>query len=70
MIPSIEHLRLRLDELEHRAEGARTVAQRRRLLLDVVALERSLGAAQERLTIETQQVETIRKRLRRLRAIG
>jgi hypothetical protein len=67
---SFEHLRLRLDELEHRAEETRDTGDRRRFLLDVVALERALAVAEERLALETQQAETLRKRLRRLRAVG
>ncbi len=70
MIPSIAHLRLQLDELEHRAETASTVAARRMLLLEVVALERSLGATHERIKLDPRELELIRKRLRRLRAVG
>ena len=66
----IEHLRLQLDELEHRAEELRNPDDRRRLMLDVIALERALGAAHERLALELQLVEAIRKRVRRLRAAG
>jgi len=67
MIPSVEHLRLALDELEHRAEAAKSVAERRRLLLDVVALERSLAAARARSPAQSRVVEAIGKRLHRLR---
>ncbi len=70
MATSLEHLRLQLDELEHRVEETHTVSARRRFMLDVVALERALAAAEDSLAVQNQQVENIRKRLRRLRAVG
>jgi hypothetical protein len=70
MILSLRHLRLRLDELEHLAEASTTVPDRRRLLLDVVALERSLEVPQVRSATEAKQVDLIRKRLRRLHGAG
>ena len=70
MIPSVEHLRLALDELEHRAQAVRDVAERRRLLLDVVALERALGAADGRDSQRCRQIENFRRRLHRLRTAG
>jgi CII-binding regulator of phage lambda lysogenization HflD len=70
MIPTVEHLRIQLDELEKRVGTTRTASERRNFLLDLVALERSLGAAGERVATEGQQLEVIRKRLRRLRAVG
>jgi CII-binding regulator of phage lambda lysogenization HflD len=70
MIPSAEHLRRQMDELEKRVETTHSASERRRFLLDVVALERSLGAANERVAAEGQQLEVLRKRLRRLRAVG
>jgi hypothetical protein len=70
MTPSVEHLRLALDELEHRAQAVRDVAERRRLLLDVVALERMLGTADGRDADRSRQVENIRRRLHRLRTAG
>lgn len=70
MTASLEHLRLQLDELEHRVEETRTVSARRRFMLDVVALERALAAAEESLALQSHQAENIRKRLRRLRAVG
>lgn len=70
MIPTYEHLRIQLDELEKRVETTRSARERRNFLLDVVALERSLNAVHERVSIEGRQLEAIRKRLRRLRAVG
>lgn len=70
MASPIDQLRLQLDELEHRAEESRNPDDRRRLMLDVIALERALAAAHERLALEIQVLETIRKRVRRLRAAG
>ncbi len=70
MVTSLEHLRLQLDELEHRVEETHTVGARRRFMLDVVALERALAAAEDSLAVQNQQAENIRKRLRRLRAMG
>ena len=70
MVASFEHLRLQLDELEHRVEETNSPSERRRFMLDVVALERALAVAEDRLALESQQAENIRKRLRRLRALG
>ena len=70
MVASFEHLRQQLDELEHRVEGARSAGDRRRFMLDVVGLERALAVAEERLALESQQAENIRKRIRRLKAVG
>jgi hypothetical protein len=70
MIPSIEHLRIQLDELEHRANGEQTGDTRRRILLEVVALERALGATHEPIAIDARELAVIRKRLRRLHGVG
>ena len=67
---NLDHLRVQLDDLEHRAEDARDSLDRRRLIMECTALERSIGALQEGLERDLAMVEAVRKRLRRLRARG
>ena len=65
-----DHLRLQLDDLEHRAEDTRDPLDRRRILMECTALERSIAAVHETLERDLAAIEAIRKRLRRLRARG
>lgn len=67
---NVDHLRLQLDDLEHRSETARNALDRRRLIVECTALERSIGALQEGLQRDLAVLEAARKRLRRLRARG
>ena len=65
---NIDHLRLQLDELEHRVDEHRDADARRRVATDCVSLERAVEAAEERVRAETALLEQLRKRLKRLRA--
>ncbi|HQZ44761.1 MAG TPA: hypothetical protein PK042_01535 [Usitatibacteraceae bacterium] len=65
---NVDHLRLRLDELEHRVDDARDAADRRQISLECTALERSIVAVEEEFERNLAMLEAIRKRLRRLRA--
>jgi hypothetical protein len=65
---NLDHLRLQLDDLEHRAEESRDPLDRRRLALECTALERSIATVEEGLERDIAMLEAIRKRLRRLRA--
>ncbi len=65
---NLDHLRLQLDELEHRADDARDAADRRQISLECTALERSIVAVEQEFERNIAMLEAIRKRLRRLRA--
>jgi predicted nucleic acid-binding Zn-ribbon protein len=65
---NLDHLRLQLDDLEHRADDARDAADRRQIGLECTALERSIVTVEEELERNIAMLEGIRKRLRRLRA--
>jgi len=65
---NVDHLRLRLDELEHRVDDSRDAADRRQISLECTALERSIVAVEEEFERNLAMLEAIRKRLRRLRA--
>ncbi len=67
---NLDHLRIQIDELEHRAELMHDTIERRRLWQDCIAIERSLEAHAQRLVQETEQVEQARLRLKRVRARG
>ena len=65
---NLDHLRLQLDALEHRAEETRDPLELRRIGLECTAIERSIVTVEEELERNIAMLETIRKRLRRLRA--
>ncbi len=65
---NLDHLRLRLDELERRAEETRDPLEWRQLGLECAVLERSIVSLEEDLDRNMAMLEAIRKRLRRLRA--
>lgn len=65
---NLDHLRLQLDELEHRADDARDAADRRQVSLECTALERSIVVVEQELERNIAMLEALRKRLRRLRA--
>lgn len=67
---SIEHLRLALDELEHRVEQAKDPADRRRFTLDLTLLEREVALQEDRVVAMDQALRLIRKRLHRLRTLA
>ena len=67
---NLDHIRLRLDELEHRAEEARSRVDRSRIIVECTAMERSIASVAESLERDLAAVEAVRKRLRRLRARG
>lgn len=67
---NLDHIRLRLDELEHRAEEARNRVDRSRIIVECTAMERSIASVAESLERDLAAVEAVRKRLRRLRARG
>lgn len=67
---NLDHLRLQLDELEHRAEGARSRVDRSRIIVECTAIERSIASVRESLERDLAMIEAVRKRLRRLRARG
>jgi predicted nucleic acid-binding Zn-ribbon protein len=66
----LEHIRLQIDELEHRAEEVSGPQERRRLTLDCIAIERSLVALEERLAQDAEYVARYRQRLKRIRTRG
>ena len=65
---NLDHLRLQLDDLEHRAEDTRDPMEWRRIIVECTALERSIATVEEELERNIAMLEAIRKRLRRLRA--
>lgn len=65
---NLDHLRLQLDDLEHRAEDTRDPMEWRRIIVECTALERSIVTVEEELERNIAVLEAIRKRLRRLRA--
>jgi predicted nucleic acid-binding Zn-ribbon protein len=65
---NLDHLRLQLDELEHRAENTRDPLEWRRITVECTALERSIVTVEDELERDIALLEAIRKRLRRLRA--
>ncbi len=65
---NLDHLRLQLDDLEHRAEDTRDPMDWRRIIVECTALERSIVTVEEELERNIAMLEAIRKRLRRLRA--
>jgi hypothetical protein len=67
---NVDHLRLQLDELEHRAEIARDPLEKRRITVECVALERAIVLVEENLERDIGMLESVRLRLRRLRARG
>ncbi len=67
---NLDHLRLQLDHLEHRAEDTRDPLEWRRIIVECTALERSIVTVEDELERSLAMLEAIRKRLRRLRARG
>ncbi|HEX4943388.1 MAG TPA: hypothetical protein VFV55_03480 [Usitatibacteraceae bacterium] len=65
---NLDHIRLQLDELEHRAEETRDPMEMRRINLECTALERSIVIVEEEFERNIAMLEAVRKRLRRLRA--
>ena len=65
---NLDHLRLQLDNLEHRAEDTRDPIEWRRIIVECTALERSIVTVEEELERTIAMLEAIRKRLKRLRA--
>lgn len=65
---NVEHLRLQLDDLERRVEETRDPMERRRIGMECTVLERAVAAVEEELARDISTLETIRSRLRRLRA--
>jgi predicted nucleic acid-binding Zn-ribbon protein len=65
---NLDHLRLQLDDLEHRAEDTRDPMEWRRIIVECTALERSIVTVEEEMERNIAMLEAIRKRLRRLRA--
>lgn len=65
---NLDHLRLQLDALEHRAEDTRDPIEWRRIIVECTALERSIVTVEEELERSIAMLEAIRKRLKRLRA--
>ncbi|MBL0141619.1 MAG: hypothetical protein IPP91_06015 [Betaproteobacteria bacterium] len=65
---NLDHLRLQLNDLEHRSENARDPLDVRRITVECTALERSIATVEEELQQSIAMLEGIRKRLRRLRA--
>jgi len=65
---NLDHLRLQLDDLEHRAENTRDPMEWRRIIVECTALERSIVTVEEELERDIAMLEAVRKRLRRLRA--
>lgn len=65
---NLDHLRLQLDDLEHRAEATRDTIEWRRIVVECSALERSIVTIEEELERGIAVLEAFRKRLRRLRA--
>ena len=67
---NLDHLRLQLDALEHRAEDTRDPLEWRRIIVECTALERSIVTVEDELERSLAMLEAVRKRLRRLRARG
>ncbi|MGE0356110.1 MAG: hypothetical protein AB7P08_04275 [Burkholderiales bacterium] len=67
---NLDHLRLQLDGLEHRAEETRDPLEWRRIVVECTALERTIATVQDGLERDLAMLETVRRRLRRLRARG
>ncbi len=67
---NLDHLRLQLDDLEHRSEDTRDPMEWRRIIVECTALERSIVTVEEELERNIAMLEAVRKRLRRLRARG
>lgn len=67
---NLDHIRLQLDDLEHRAEETRDLLERRRIFMECAALERSIAVVEEEFERDIAMLEAVRKRLRRLRARG
>ncbi len=65
---NFDHLRIQLDELERRAENARDAFEWRRIVGECTVLERSVAALEDDLQRDITMLETVRKRLRKLRA--
>jgi len=65
---NVEHLRLQLDDLERRVEETRDPMERRRIGMECTVLERAVATAEEDLARDISILETLRNRLRRLRA--
>ena len=65
---NFDHLRVQLDELERRAENTRDALEWRRIVAECTVLERSIAVLEEDLQREITMLETVRKRLRKLRA--
>lgn len=67
---NVDHLRLQLDELEHRVEDTRDPVDRRRIIMECTAIERSIVSVHDALERDLATIEAVRQRLRRLRARG
>jgi len=67
---NLDHLRSQLDDLERRAEDTRDALEWRRIVAECTVLERNIAVAEEALQRDIALLETVRKRLRRLRARG
>ena len=65
---NLEHVRMQLDSLEHRAEDTRDPIEWRRLVAECTVLERNVATVEEALERDIAMLEAVRKRLRRLRA--
>ena len=61
---NLDHLRLQLDHLEHRAEDTRDPLEWRRIIVECTALERSIVTVEDELERSLAMLEAIRKRLR------
>lgn len=68
MAINLEHLRLQLDDLERRVEETRDPMERRRIGMECSMLERSVATVEEDLARDMAALESLRNRLRRLRA--
>lgn len=65
---NVEHLRQQLDDLERRVEETRDPMERRRIGMECTVLERTVATVEEDLARDISMLETLRNRLRRLRA--
>lgn len=65
---NLDHLRLQLDQLEHRVEETRDPNELRRIFAECTALERDIATLEEEMQRNIAMMDAIRKRLRRLRA--
>ncbi|MCM2327771.1 MAG: hypothetical protein NDI88_07790 [Lysobacter sp.] len=68
MAMNVDHLRLQLDDLERRVEETRDPMERRRIGMECTVLERTVAIIEEDLARDISMLETLRNRLRRLRA--